>query len=288
MQGIREQHEEQIQQILAETKDKIEFYRNKFTNDSDHVKQIEVLQASLNEKETDKQKALVEFQSFKQGAEQRELNLKSEFSQRINDLTCEVSSLKRDFDLKVQSIETLREQYEKDKKLIIEDLTEKHRQELETFLESQQGKEGDLLKAKRELEKQYESQLQELQDKLAQLSDAKDTACREYDEKLAKAQAFYEKELEALRTSHSADAEQRLQALREQHEKMKQDFAFTEKQLQSRVSGLVDKLSLSEEQVERLRTQLEKLQQTINDRDSSSATLAQQVRTTDALCLIPS
>ena len=264
---------------MSETKEKIEFYKNKFSNDSSHVKQIEVLQASLNEKETTKQKALVEFQNFKQTAEQREMNLKSEFSQRINDLTCEVSALKRDFDLKVQSIETLREQYEKDKRVIIEELTEKHRQELQNVLESQQGKEGDLLKAKRALEKQYETQLQELQDKLAQVSDAKDTACREYDEKLAKAQAFYENELEALRKSHSADAEERLQALREQHEKMKEDFAFTEKQLQTKVGGLIDKLSMSEEQVEKLQTQLERLQKTINDRDSNSASLAQQVTT---------
>ena len=277
MQSIKEQHEEQIQQILSETKAKIEYYKNKLGGDSEQLKQIELLQACLNEKETDKQQTLLEFQNYKRNAEQKEFQMKTEYSQRILELTDQVSGAKRDFETKLQSIESLREQYDRDKRKTIEDLTEKHRKDLEQLLESQQGKEGNLLSAKRELEQKYEAELQQLRDKVEQLDTEKLQLSSDYESKLSKAQAFYERELEALRQSQNAGAQEEVRLLREQHDKLVKDFAFTEKQLQSQVQQLLEKLSISEDEFEKCKAQLDRLQKSINDQDSASQSLLNQV-----------
>ena len=262
---------------MSETKVKIEYYKNKLGGESDQMKQIELLQSCLVEKETDKERALLEFQNYKRNAEQKIFQMKTEHSQRILELTEQVSGAKRDFEAKLQSIESLREQYERDKRQLIDELTEKHRKELEDQLQSQQGKEGSLLSSKLELEQKYESQLQDLRDRIEALDTEKVQLSADYESKLSKAQAFYERELDALRHSQSADTEEQVRTLREQHDKLIKDFAFTEKQLQSKIQDLIEKLSVSEEEVEKYKTQLESLQASINERDSSSQTLLKQV-----------
>ena len=277
VQNIKDQHEEQIQTLLAETKEKIEYYKSKFGNSSEQAKEIELLQKCLNENQTEKQKALLEFQDYKRNVENQNLQMKTEHSQRILDLTEQVASAKRDFETRLQALDSLRDRYEQDKRTLIEEMTEKHRKELEDLLQAQEGKEGDLASAKLALQQQHEQELQELQSKLENSEHEKTQLTLDYEGKLTKAQAFYEHELDALRNSQNANAEEQSKLLQEQNDKLKKDFAFKEKQLQNQVDDLINKLSMSEEEVTSFKNQLEQLQNSLKDRDSSTETLAKQV-----------
>ena len=277
MQALKDQHEEQMQQLMAETKAKIELYRQKVSNDSDHNKQIELLQTAIQNHEREKEVSLRTFEGYKREAEAKENRMQTDHSEKMLALSQEVLHAKKDFKAKLDMLDTIKANLERDKLTAVQDLEEKHKLAMEELMNSQASQRGDLTVAKEELEEKYKSELDKLSKRVVDLDSENKRISEDYEHKLNKAKAFYEKELEALKNSQNASHEEQFSQLQLAYEKLKKDMAFQETQLQKRIDDLLGQLSLSEEDSAKYKDQLQQLKDSLLNKDTNSAMMAQQV-----------
>ncbi len=80
-----------------------------------------------------------------------------------------------------------------------------------------------------------------------------------------------------MRDAQNKSANEQIEALRQEQEKMRKDFSFQESQYKSRIDKLLGQLSEAEHDAARYRAELEKLQDSLKNKDSDSALLADQV-----------
>ena len=277
VQNLKEQHEEQTAQLLAETKTKLETYRQRISSELEHKRSLEAVQVALKEQLKHKEVATVQFEEFKRKAEEREAILKTQHSEQLLSMSQEVLQIKKDFESRLQMIDTLKQTYEDEKVRAIEDLKSQYVEEVERIRKEQDYKNSDLTKTKEVLEKKYQNEIEELSKKCTDLKLDRDKLTEEYELKLSKAQAFYEKELEVLRQTNQAGLEEKYALLQEEQEKLRKDYKFKESEFEKRVNGLVSELSLREEEVEKTRQELETLRASMSNKDANSQLLNEQV-----------
>ncbi|MEQ2220463.1 hypothetical protein ILYODFUR_005713, partial [Ilyodon furcidens] len=70
---LKEAHEEEVQQILSETREKILQYKSKISDEMDLKKRIQSLEESMELHERMKRQALAEFESYRQRVEDMQL-----------------------------------------------------------------------------------------------------------------------------------------------------------------------------------------------------------------------
>ena len=275
--SIREQHEEQQQQLMAEMKQKIEFYREKISQDAGYASQIRTLQEHVQDQVDEQKKAMDEFTLYRQHAEEREELLKTEYSQKTITFTQQVLKMKKDFEEKMQMINSLRNEYEMDKMNALEALREEHRRQLEQVHLSQVEQQSDLSDVKRHLEEMYECDVTQLKKRLEEVELSKRTLIEEHEGKMAKAKAFYEKELEVLRNAKDSENDKDMLALEERFKKMKKEHELLEMTSQQRTDALLGQLSASEDEVNKYRNELEDLRDSVTNKTSESSRINMEV-----------
>lgn len=275
--SIREQHEEQQQQLMAEMKQKIEFYREKISQDAGYASQIRTLQEHVQGQVDEQKKAMDEFTLYRQHAEEREELLKTEYSQKTITVTQQVLKMKKDFEEKMQMINSLRNEYEMDKMNALEALREEHRRELEQVHLSQVEQQSDLSDVKRHLEDMYERDVTQLKKRLEEVELSKRTLIEEHEGKMAKAKAFYEKELEVLRNAKDSEKDKDMLVLEERFKKMKKEHELLEMTSQQRTDALLGQLSASEDEVNKYRNELEDLRDSVTNKTSESSRINMEV-----------
>ncbi len=277
MAALKEQHEMQEQQLLAETQAKLARYQTKLDGESQHFQQLQDLHKSVAEHEQQKANMLQEFATFKKQREEHERRLTSEHSERLRDLSEEVSQAKRQFEAKLEEMEALHGQWTTEKDGELRSLEERHRKELLELRQSQLSQTENLEATKKDIELQYISKLEELNNEIERLKSDKSSLVEEYEQKLTKAQAFYNKELEAIRNTQSSSHAEELSQLREQMNKLKKDSQFEESRSKQRIESLLGELSVREEEIRQYKQEAEALKQTLSNTDSQSSFLNQQV-----------
>ena len=278
IQTLKEQHEEQIQQLLSETREKILVFKQKIDDETDYRDKIAKLEATINENERHKAEALHKFDSFKRQVDDRETKLKTEHSQKYLTLSQEVLSAKKHFEEQLSKFELWKSQVDMEKEKAIEDLKKVHEKEVEEIRSFHRGQNNDWLNECAKIEDKYKGEVDRLTSQCENLTTEKQKFIEEYDAKLTKAQAFYEKELEVLRNSKDSSLTGLMQEMKDEQERLKKDFAAQQAEMKKRVESLVDQLSISEEEAEKYKQQLQNMQDSVKDKDATSAGLYQQVR----------
>ena len=277
VQSLKDQHEEEMQQLLMETKEKIAVYKAKLDSESIHSKKIEVLESTISEHQRHKQTALQQFESFKLQAEERETKLKSEHAQKMLELSHEVLKAKKTFEDKLKDFELWKDSVSSEKDKEIEKLKEKYEKEIDEVRNHQRSQNDEWLNDVKNIEEKYKSELGQLQEKYDNLEIEKNKAAEDYEGKLHKAQLFYEKELEALKTLSSSSNEEAQRLLREEQERLRKDYALQESELRKQISSLTNQFIEKEDELEKCKSDLQRLQASLSDKDSSSSELNKQV-----------
>lgn len=276
--SLREQQEERIQQILAETKAKVDTYKDKVAKFADEAQKIQSLQESFREVDAQRQKALTDFEEYKHQAEEREFNLKTQYSQKMINMAHDVMVQKQEFEMKLASVENLREQMESDKRRSLEEMAERHRKELEMAVaQSRLSDEQSMSELRARLEAEQKTEVEQLNHQIERLNAEKARMIEDYEAKLNKAQAFYEKELEVLKNTQNSSHEEKLLALREQYDKFRKDADFKESQDKKRIENLINQLSVSEEDLGKLKNELSSLKSSLGNKETDISLLHKQV-----------
>uniref|UniRef100_A0A8C4PL55 Family with sequence similarity 184 member A n=1 Tax=Equus asinus asinus TaxID=83772 RepID=A0A8C4PL55_EQUAS len=259
IQALKDAHEEEIQQILAETREKILQYKSRVTEELDLKRKIQVLEASLEDHIKMKQQALTEFEAYKHRVEDMQLCAEAQHVQRIVTMSREVEEIRRKFEERLRSFGQLQVQFEKDKRLALEDLRTAHRREIQELLKSQQDHGASVNKGQEKVEELRRREVETLNKTLEELRLERKKLIEDYEGKLNKAQCFYEHELDTLKRSQLFTAES-LQASKEKEADLRKEFQGQEAILRKTIGKLKTELQMVQDEAGSLRDKCQKLQ----------------------------
>ncbi|XP_073532038.1 protein FAM184A isoform X2 [Phyllobates terribilis] len=276
VQAIKEAHEEEIQQILAETREKILQYKNKVSEETELKRKIQALEESLEEHKKLKHQALTEFDVYKHRVEDMQLCAEAQHVQRVVTMSREVEEIRKRFEERIRSFMQLQVQFEKDKRTTLEELRATHRLEIQDLLKAQHSQNATLNKGQETLEEMHRLQLEELNKKLEDLRLERKKLVEDYEGKLSKAQAFYEHELEALKRSQHFTAES-LHACKQKESELKREFQTQEAILQKNLGILKTEFQVVQEEAGSLREKCQKLQASLSTAENNVQVLQKQL-----------
>ncbi|XP_059556186.1 protein FAM184A isoform X8 [Myotis daubentonii] len=276
IQALKDAHEEEIQQILAETREKILQYKSRVTEESDLKRKIQVLEASLEDHMKMKQQALAEFEAYKHRVEDMQLCAEAQHVQRIVTMSRELEEIRRKFEERLRSFGQLQVQFEKDKRLALEDLRTAHRQEIQELLKSQQDHSASVHKEQEKAGDPQEVEEETLNKTLEELKLEQKRLIEDYEGKLNKAQSFYEHELDTLKRSQLFTAES-LQASKEKEAELRKEFQAQEAVLRKTIGKLRTELQMVQDEAGSLRDKCQKLQKALVTAENSVQGLQKQL-----------
>ncbi|CAK6446556.1 unnamed protein product [Pipistrellus nathusii] len=276
IQALKDAHEEEVQQILAETREKILQYKSKVTEESDLKRKIQALEASLEEHAKVKQQALAEFEAYKHRMEDTQLCAEAQHVQRIVTMAREVEEVRRKFEERLRSFGQLQAQFEKDKRLALEGLRTAHRREIQELLQSQQEASASRPNGQEKERDLLGVEVETLNQTLAELKGEQQRLIEDYEAKLNKAQSFYEHELDTLKRSQLFTAES-LKASKEKEADLRKEFQAQEAVLRKTIGKLKTELQMVQDEAGSLRDKCQKLQAALVTAENSVQGLQKQL-----------
>ncbi|PVD39428.1 hypothetical protein C0Q70_02058 [Pomacea canaliculata] len=278
LQIFKDQHEEEKKSLLADMETKIKHYRSKLEEESDHRRQMNILQTRISDFEQQQSSVEEQIAQLKEEAKAREQLLEGSYSRQMQQLTQDVLRAKREFEEHMEGFEAWKMQAEKKHMTELQEVEIKHAQELEQLRSFQRNQDTEWLNQCAVIEEKYSDEIRQLKEKLEASHVERLKMEEDYVEKLAKAQAFYEQELKALQQSETSSFEGELNALRVQQEKLRNDFSAQERELRKQIDSLVRQLADAEDLADALKQENEKLTQEMKSKDSSAESTVQQLQ----------
>uniref|UniRef100_A0A8C4ZYT6 Family with sequence similarity 184 member Ab n=1 Tax=Gadus morhua TaxID=8049 RepID=A0A8C4ZYT6_GADMO len=273
---LKEAHEEEVQQILSETREKILLYKSKISDEMDLKRRIQSLEESLELHERMKRQALAEFESYRQQVEDMQLCTEAQHTQRVVSMSREVEEMRRSFEEKLQTFSQAQAQFEQEKRSTLEELKAQHRQEIQDLLRSHQSQNANYSKDQEKLGHLHKAEVESLSERVEELKQDKKRLVEEYEAKLNKAQAFYEREVEAMRRAQQLSADNLL-AWKHTEADLRREFQAQEAALQKTLGKLRAELARVTEEARENRERSYKLQGSLAAAENNNKELTKQL-----------
>ncbi|CAL8309259.1 unnamed protein product [Merluccius merluccius] len=279
LESLKETHEDEVQHIVTETRDKIMQFKNKMADEGDlrrRLASLEDLEESVEMHEHMKRQALAEFDMYRQRTEDAQLCTEAQHTQRVVSMSREVEEMRRDFEEKLRAFGQAQAQVECEKRRALDELRAGHRQEVEELLNAQHNQSTSCSEDQEKLADLHRQEVESLMERVEELTKDKVHLVEEYEAKLAKAQDFYERELEAMRRTHQLTAENLLAWKRTEVE-LRKEFQAQEVALQRSLSTLRGELQRAQEDARENRDKTNRLQTSLTNAEGTIKNLHQQL-----------
>ncbi|XP_060094655.1 protein FAM184A isoform X2 [Heteronotia binoei] len=276
IQALKDAHEEEIQQIIAETREKILQYKSKVSEEMDLKRKIQVLEESLEDHKKMKHQALTEFEAYKDRVEDMQLCAEAQHVQRVVTMSREVEEIRKKFEERLRSFIQLQVQFEKDKRSALDELKAAHRLEVQELMKTHQCQNATLSKGQEKLEELHRQDVGELNAKVEDLRLERKKLIEEYESKLSKAQSFYEHELDTMKRSQLFTAES-LKVCKEKEVELRKEFQSQESILRKNLGKLKTELQMVQDEAGSLREKCQKLQIALNTAENNVQALQKQL-----------
>ncbi|XP_052002039.1 protein FAM184A-like isoform X2 [Xyrauchen texanus] len=276
IQSLKEAHDEEVQHILTETRDKILHYKSKVGDESDLKRRLQSLEESVELHEHMKRQALAEFEMYRQRMEDTQLCTEAQHTQRVVSMSREVEDMRHEFEEKLRSFSQVQAQFEQEKRRALEELKSAHRQQVKDLLESQQNQSASSSLEQEKLAELHRTELESLMERVEELTQDKVRLVEEYEAKLSKAQGFYERELEAMRRTQQLTTENLLAWKRTEVE-LRKEFQLQEAALQRTLCKLRAELHRAQEVARESRDKTNRLQASLNNAEVTINELHKQL-----------
>ncbi|XP_030054419.1 protein FAM184A [Microcaecilia unicolor] len=274
--ALKDAHEEEIQQIIAETREKIIQYKSKVVEELDLKKKIQVLEESLEEHTKMKHQGLMEFEAYKRRVEDMQLCSEAQHVQRIVTMSREVEEIRKKFEESLRSFMQLQVQCEKDKRTAMEELRTAHAMEMQEVLKTKQNQNVILTDDQQTHKEVHQMEMKELHNRMEELHLEKTKIIEDYESKLCKAQVFYDQELESLKRSQLFTAES-LHSCKQKEAELKKEFQNQEAVLQRNLGNLKTEFQVVQGEAEVLREKCQKLQENLTTAENKVQILQKQL-----------
>uniref|UniRef100_A0A8C5SNY2 Protein FAM184A/B N-terminal domain-containing protein n=1 Tax=Laticauda laticaudata TaxID=8630 RepID=A0A8C5SNY2_LATLA len=276
MQALKDAHEEEIQQILVETREKILQYKSKVSEEMDLKRKIQVLEESLEDHKKMKHQALTEFEAYKDRVEDMQLCAEAQHVQRVVTMSREVEEIRKKFEERLRSFIQLQLQFEKDKRSALEELKAAHRLEIQDLMKTHQNQNVTLSKGQEKLEELHRQDVEQLNVKIEELRIERKKLIEDYEGKLSKAQSFYEHELDTMKRSQLFTAEN-LKSCKEKEVELRKEFQSQESVIRKNLGKLKTELQMAQDEAGALREKCQKLQMALSTSENSAQALQKQL-----------
>ncbi|KAI3366279.1 hypothetical protein L3Q82_009741 [Scortum barcoo] len=277
IESLKEAHEDEVQHIVTETRDKIMQYKSKMVDEADLRRRLASLEESVELHEHMKRQALAEFEMYRQRMEDSQLCTEAQHTQRVVSMSREVEEMRRDFEEKLRAFSQAQAQFEADKRRALEELRATHRQEVEELLNNQQNQSASSTEDQEKLAELHRQEVEALMERVEELTKDKIRLVEEYEAKLAKAQEYYERELEAMRRTHQLTTENLLAWKRTEVE-LRKEFQAQEAALQRSLSKLRSELQKAQEEARENRDKTNRLQTSLANAEGTIKTVVGEIR----------
>ncbi|XP_029766509.1 protein FAM184B [Terrapene carolina triunguis] len=242
IQALKEAHQEEIQRLLAETRETILQYKCKVGDQQELRKHIQTLEDTLEQHTRLKEEALAEFTMGKKQVEEKAFRTEANHTERIITLSKEMLDTKTDFENKPQHFN----------------------QESESLVNECKPIRQEKLDKKETIDEKRSIELQALINEMENLKRENQKITEEYAQKASKLQASYKKEKETLKKA------------------MQQSVADTQKQCQQRATEQKKSSEAQEaalrQQAKKLEAELEVKGQKINELKKHSQKLKERMQ----------
>uniref|UniRef100_A0A667X4Y4 Family with sequence similarity 184 member Aa n=1 Tax=Myripristis murdjan TaxID=586833 RepID=A0A667X4Y4_9TELE len=276
IESLKEAHEDEVQHIVTETRDKIMQYKSKMADEADLRRRLASLEESVELHEHMKRQALAEFEMYRQRMEDSQLCTEAQHTQRVVSMSREVEEMRRDFEEKLRAFGQAQAQFEAEKRRALEELRASHRLEVEELLSNQQNQSASSTEDQEKLAELHRQEVEALMERVEELTKDKVRLVEEYEAKLAKAQEYYERELEAMRRTHQLTAENLLAWKRTEVE-LRKEFQAQEAALQRSLSKLRSELQKAQEEARENRDKTNRLQTSLTNAEGTIKNLHKQL-----------
>uniref|UniRef100_A0A8C1GF83 Zgc:85722 n=1 Tax=Cyprinus carpio TaxID=7962 RepID=A0A8C1GF83_CYPCA len=276
IQSLKDVHDEEVQHILTEAREKILHYKSKIGDEADLKRRLQSLEESVELHEHMKRQALAEFEMYRQRVEDTQLCTEAQHTQRVVSMSREVEEMRHEFEEKLRSFSQVQAQFEQEKWRALEELKSVHRQEVQELLESQQNQSASSSVEQEKLADLHRTELESLMERVEELTQSKVRLVEEYEAKLSKAQGFYERELEAMRRTQQLTTENLL-AWRRTEVELRKEFQAQESALQRTLCKLRAELHRAQDEARESRDKTNRLQASLNNAEVTIKELHKQL-----------
>uniref|UniRef100_A0A8C2E0W0 Zgc:85722 n=1 Tax=Cyprinus carpio TaxID=7962 RepID=A0A8C2E0W0_CYPCA len=276
IQSLKDVHDEEVQHILTEAREKILHYKSKIGDEADLKRRLQSLEESVELHEHMKRQALAEFEMYRQRVEDTQLCTEAQHTQRVVSMSREVEEMRHEFEEKLRSFSQVQAQFEQEKRRALEELKSVHRQEVQELLESQQNQSASSSLEQEKLAELHRTELESLMERVEELTQDKVRLVEEYEAKLSKAQGFYERELEAMRRTQQLTTENLL-AWRRTEVELRKEFQAQESALQRTLCKLRAELHRAQDEARESRDKTNRLQASLNNAEVTIKELHKQL-----------
>uniref|UniRef100_A0A8C4IW83 Protein FAM184A/B N-terminal domain-containing protein n=1 Tax=Dicentrarchus labrax TaxID=13489 RepID=A0A8C4IW83_DICLA len=274
IESLKEAHEDEVQHIVTETRDKIMQYKSKMVDEADLRRRLASLEESVELHEHMKRQALAEFEMYRQRMEDSQLCTEAQHTQRVVSMSREVEEMRRDFEEKLRAFSQAQAQFEADKRRALEELRATHRQEVEELLNNQQNQSATSNEDQEKLAELHRQEVEALMERVEELTKDKVRLVEEFEAKLGKAQEYYERELEAMRRTHQLTTENLLAWKRTE---LRKEFQAQEAALQRSLSKLRSELQKAQEEARENRDKTNRLQTSLANAEGTIKVLPVEI-----------
>jgi hypothetical protein len=263
VESLKNSHEEELHQLIAETKSRIGSFESRLGVVSEQKSKIEMLESIVSQEKLQKEEALAEFEILKRQHEDKQSQLREQYADKIHSISKEILSSKKEFDDRLRDFQAMRRKLEEDRDKMVDDLSSKHHDELEQLMKAHRVRYDEVVREKQKMEHEYKEREDVIKERLnsssSLASDERKKLEKEYQGKAEKLKTFYEKELDALRAVH-ASSETNSKSLEEREKQLKTEWNVQERLLKDRISELLNRQSDREHEMSTLRNQISDLQ----------------------------
>eukprot|EP00061_Rhincodon_typus_P012620 g38469.t1 len=259
LQAIKEAHQEEIQQIVTETRGKILQYKTRMGEEMDLRHQIQSLEDTLQKHKKCKEEVLADFEVYKQQVVEREKNMEREHTEKIMALSKEMLDIKKEFESNLQHFLDVQRQLEQDKQSAITEMV-KVNQESENLQEKCKALKV-CFDEKIKLEEKHKLDIQNLNQELEILKSEKKRLTTDFEKRVNKLQVSHQKELETLKKALQQSV---TETLKQWQIDQRKNLQAQEAALQLKLKKLESDMEVKCQMMNEFKNQSHKLQELLN------------------------
>ncbi|XP_048402449.1 protein FAM184B-like isoform X2 [Stegostoma tigrinum] len=259
LQAIKEAHQEEIQQIITETRGKILQYKTRMGEEMDLRHQIQSLEDTLQKHKKCKEEVLADFEVYKQQVVEREKNMEREHTEKIMTLSKEMLDIKKEFESNLQHFMDVQRRLEQDKQSAITEMV-KVNQESENLQEKCKALKG-CCDEKIKLEEKHKLDIQNLNQELEILKSEKKRLTTDFEKRVNKLQVSHQKELETLKKALQQSV---TETLKQWQIDQRKNLQAQEAALQLKLKKLESDMEVKCQMMNEFKNQSLKLQELLN------------------------
>lgn len=252
---LKERHEGEMQQLLSETKSRVNDLQQKVEQYEQQKADMRNLEQRLCEESEKRAQILKEFEQYKITVEEREENLQAESEIKASKSVKQLVEIRNDFEKQLEGFKKTRELLEKDKDSAMEELVGKHHEELDQLMKAHRVRYDELVKDKEKMKKDLEGKIKDLSNSPEVFRAEREKIEREYIAKLEKLKSLYEKELNHAKDA-TAKAEASVKTFQQKESDLRNSWKNQEKQYKDRILVLRKDLEATKDQVSELERKL--------------------------------